>query len=100
MLQRPRRAVLFALTLLLHACGLIEPEVDALGTVRFIDIEGGCWVIDTPTQRFEPINLSSEFRIDGVGVLFQANERPDLASVCQAGRIVELTSIHFADEPG
>ncbi len=83
----------------LQACGLTGPDVDALGTVRFVDVEGGCWVIETETERYEPINLELELQREGMEVFFQAELRPDLASVCQVGVLVELTNILSADPP-
>ena len=96
MRNRSIRAAFTALLLLPAACGITDPDIDADGVVRFIDVEGGCWVIDTADQRLEPINLTSEFQIDGLNVSFQASERTDLASICQVGQIVELESIEAA----
>ena len=67
------------------------------GPLSIIDVEGGCWVIDAGPVRLEPINLTEEFQVDGLLVAFEANARPDLASICQVGRIVELTSIRVRD---
>ncbi len=87
------RAILLALATLPAACGIADPDFEDDGVVRFIDVEGGCWVIDAGTVRLEPINLTEEFRIDGLLVYFEADERTDVASICQVGQIVELTSI-------
>ena len=82
--------------LILAACGVTEPDdadINDSGTVRFVDVEGGCWVIDTESERLEPINLDSRFRVDGLFVVFSANRRTDLATICQVGRIVEIVSM-------
>ena len=88
-----RRMALIALTMIPAACGITDPDFEDDGVVHFIDVEGGCWVIDAGEVRLEPINLTEEFRVDGLAVHFEAQERTDLASICQVGRIVELTSI-------
>ncbi len=93
MKNRILRAALIALTILPLACGITDPDFDEDGVVLFLDVEGGCWVIDTGPLRLEPINLTEEFQIDGLLVAFQADLRTDVASICQVGQIVELTSI-------
>jgi len=87
--------------LVFGACGVVEVDesdsADA-GIVRFVDVEGGCWVIDSPTDRYEPINLDESFRVDGLFVAFSAVDRADLASICQVGRIVEITEIGIPED--
>lgn len=79
------------------ACGVLDVEtvdIEAAGAVRFVDVEGGCWVIDTTDSvRYEPINLQEAMKVDGLFVQFRANRRTDLASVCQVGQLIELKSI-------
>lgn len=94
-------AALIWATGLVAACaiaGIEDADFADAGTVRFVDVEGGCWVIETESERYEPINLASEFRVDGLFVLFRASERRDLASICQVGRIVEVVSIGVPDD--
>ena len=94
-----RTAALVPIFVLVGSCGLTEPDFESEGTVRFVDVEGGCWIIDTADERLEPIDLPADFRVDGLRVFFEANERSDLASICQVGRIVELDFIQVAAEP-
>ncbi len=82
---------------LASACGITGPGFGDEGVVRFVDVEGGCWVIDVGQARLEPINLPEELRVDGIRIVFEAEERQDLVSTCQLGRIVELTSVRAAD---
>jgi hypothetical protein len=42
---------------------------------------------------YEPLHLAEEFRQDGLKVTFVARPRPEMASVCMVGRIVEIISI-------
>jgi hypothetical protein len=75
------------------SCDVTTPALDDVGTVRFIALEGGCWVIETADEVYEPINLPEEFWTDGLGVSFEAVERTDMASICMVGTIVELLRI-------
>jgi inhibitor of cysteine peptidase len=64
------------------------------GTVRFQEIEGGCWsIVATDSTVYEPLNLGEDFRQDGLAVSFVARPRPEMASICMVGQIVELVSI-------
>jgi hypothetical protein len=86
-------ALSLALFTLGSSCDVTTPDLSEVGTVRFIDIEGGCWVIQTSEAIYEPTNLPAELRVDGLGVTFQATVRDDLASICMVGQIVELLRI-------
>jgi hypothetical protein len=88
---------LIALELVVAGCGTTGPDFEEDGVVRFVDVGGGCWVIEVGETRFEPINLTEEFRTDGLLVSFEAKDRTDLASYCMVGRIVELSSIRVRD---
>jgi hypothetical protein len=98
-----QRTMLVALAIAATGCGLTDPGLDETGTVRFFEIEGGCWVIDATdtdtgaTVRLEPTNLPEQLRVDGLKVRFEAHPRPDLASICMVGQIVELTGIEAVD---
>ena len=92
------RATLLALAILPAACGVTDPDFEDDGVVRFVEVEGGCWVIDAGEVTLEPTNLTQEFQVDGLPVYFEAEERPDLASYCQVGQIVELKSIRVRED--
>jgi len=69
--------------------------VNGNGVVQFVDVEGGCWrIVGDNGIHYEPINLSDEFRKDGLAVQFEVKFRRDLATVCMVGVIVEIVSIH------
>lgn len=99
MTNRLIRATLVALFMLPAACGVTDPDISEIGIVRFIQVEGGCWGIAVNEDMYEPINLSAAFREDGLRVSFQAMDRPDLASICQIGRIVEIKTIRRLEPP-
>ena len=86
-------AALAASLLFAAACGTTVPDFSGDGVVRFMGVEGGCWVIDTGDLRLEPINLGEDLRVDGLQVTFEAAELPEIESICQVGRIVEIMSI-------
>jgi len=71
----------------------IRVGVRGVGTVRYIGVEGGCWLIQTDAvTAYEPVNLPSNFKIDGLGVRFAAGPS-EHGSFCMVGRTVELDSI-------
>lgn len=89
---RKARGLLAGLVLSLASCGIVEPDVQATGTVRFDPIEGGCWLIQTSDATYDPVDLAEPFRVDGLRVRFEAELRSDLAHFCP-GVIIEITSI-------
>lgn len=72
---------------------LDESTIRADAVVARLEIEGGCWVLDTGRERYEPVNLGEAFRRDGLEVAFTARIRDDMASICQVGRLVEIVEI-------
>ena len=75
-------------------CDILGPDLDGRGTIRFLDLEGGCWGILTDEDLYEPVNLDARFRIDGMRVDFEAKLRKDMASPCMIGPMIELTKIN------
>jgi len=92
------RAAVVALMVAAPACDILTPDLDGNGVVRFIDVEGGCWAIESAGDFYEPIDLPEAFEQDGLAVDFEAVERDDLASICQVGPIVELLRIRAMEE--
>jgi len=62
-------------------------------TVRFINIEGGCWELDTPRGDYEPIGLPAEFRVDGLAVNVTLRAAPDMGSICMIGPLARIDAI-------
>jgi len=62
-------------------------------SVRFVDLEGGCWTIAVHDTHYEPLNLPAAFKRDGLPVRVAFRQRDDYGSVCQVGQIVEILSI-------
>lgn len=64
------------------------------GTVTYMDIEGGCWLIVTDGGReFNPGALPAEYRVDGMRVHFEFIILSDVAGVCMRGDYVSISSI-------
>lgn len=63
------------------------------GTVRFIPVEGGCWVIETDphTALYVP-DLPSVYRVDGLRVRIVARPRGG-GDFCMVGTGVDLDSV-------
>ena len=96
----PRRLPLLAalsIAVTVAACGLLDPEITETGRVRFEDVEGGCWLIDTEAERYFPINLPQNLQVDGLEVLFDAKSRLDLGTFCP-GVVIEI--IHISEVEG
>lgn len=71
------------------ACGSRPPSAAAAGgesaTVRFVQVETGCWVIETKAGRFQPVELAEEFKVDGLEVSVVLRDAPAMMGVCQVG---------------
>ncbi len=63
------------------------------GDVRFIDLEGGCWGLQTDSATYEPVGGFPEgFRQDQLAVRATVR-RVDGASICMIGPLVEIVTI-------
>jgi len=62
-------------------------------TIRFVNLEGGCWALETSTGRYEAIGLPQEFRKDGLAVYVVVHGAPQAVSICQMAPLVTLDSI-------
>ena len=93
---------LVASAILLAACDASQPLTpeppaangEVTGTVRFEQVEGGCWAIDLGgSQRVEPIGLPDEFKTDGLAVVVSLADMPDASSLCQIGPLKQVVAI-------
>jgi hypothetical protein len=66
-----------------------EYIVAGYGEVTYIDVEGGCISIRTDGDSYEPLGLPDGITI-GSKIIFRARIRPDLATICMVGRLVEI----------
>lgn len=94
----PTAAVALAVLLLMTGCQLLDSgeslstdeSLSTEGTVRHLEIEGGCWAIETAGERYEPLNLPTDLREDGLRIRFEAEVLPDVATFCQVGPAIEV----------
>lgn len=71
-----------------------KDEISVKGTVEHVELEGGFWgVIGDDGKRYDVVNLSKEFRKQGLRVKFVGRLRPDRVSFHMWGVIVEVISI-------
>jgi hypothetical protein len=67
------------------------PAVNA--SIRFLNLEGGCWTIAVTDAYYLPLNLPADFKRDGLPVRVEFRERDDYGSICMVGPVVEILSI-------
>ncbi len=104
-----------ALLLALAACGggksdwvvpTPAPEktgqpIHLTGVVRYYELEGGFYAIrGADGVTYNPTNLPSEFRKDGLPVDAEARRRDDAVGIHQVGPIVELERIRARGDAG
>jgi hypothetical protein len=99
------RAFTLALALAAAACSTpLQPDepgvirngdiVSGTGTVRFFTFEGGFYAIrGDDDETYDPINLPDGFKDDGLRVRFRARLLLDIASIHQAGPVVDVLEI-------
>lgn len=78
----------------------IQPPADKtvltiVGTMHRIEIEGGCWQFESETgESYELVgDQSRKLQVEGRRAKLQIKPRPDLASICMTGKIVEVIEI-------
>lgn len=68
--------------------------MELAGTVHFIEVERGAWVIrSSDGTQYHPLNLPEEFRVEGLPVTAKLRLREDIATTAMVGRPVEIVSI-------
>lgn len=71
-----------------------EDIVSGIGTVRFVDLEGGFYgIVGDDGKNYDPMDLSQQFREDGLRIRFEGKIRRDVASAHMWGTIVDITNI-------
>ena len=70
--------------------------IRASGTVRSVNVEGGCWRFDAQDGRHFEIEKGSAptgLLVDGKQATLTLRPRPDLMSTCMIGPIVEVVKV-------
>lgn len=69
-------------------------ELHLSGTVHYMNVEGGLYVIrDATGATYNPTNLPTEFRVDGLTIEADATRRDDVVSIGMVGPMVDLRRI-------
>ena len=68
-------------------------RVEADGVVRYVGLEGGFYSLESVHGKFDPMNLPTDYRQDGLRVHFAGVVRHDMASTHMYGQILELSDI-------
>lgn len=64
------------------------------GTVRYVDIEGGFYgIVGNDGTQFQPVNLGSEWKKDGLQVSVTARPGEDGMSIYMWGQQIEIITI-------
>jgi hypothetical protein len=103
-MARWRRTILTVPLLALFGCGSSSEtslptsrpgSFTIIGTVRFLNVEAGCWYIQTSDgARFEPAGEDlHQILVEGLVVELEARTLENVRSICQAGRPVEVLQI-------
>ena len=96
------KKVLFSLVILVILVFLLIPscasETTGLftreGTIKFIDLEGGFYGINGDDGvQYDPVNLNSNFKVDGLRVRFYGTVVDDRVNIHQWGTLVSITEI-------
>jgi len=81
--------LLLPLLLLSEACSAAtEPLPSVEGTIEYLGIEGGCYVLRADKETLEIINLPERYRRQGLRLRVKYKAF-DGATICMAGRPVE-----------
>jgi hypothetical protein len=84
-------------------CGCLEKYIiEDTGTIVFNDFEGGFYGIISDEfhdeeNKFDPINLPSEFKVDGLRVKFKAFVTYGQSSYHMWGTIIRILEIEILD---
>jgi len=78
-----------------------EDIIEASGTVRFIELEGGFYgIVDDDGNKYDPTNLRDEFQEDGLRVKFSFKILTDTVSTHMWGTLIEVTEIELEGQTG
>ncbi len=77
----------------LAAPATLDGVASANATVHLVAIEGGCWVLETSGDKYEPVNLPLQYRVDGLRVYVEFNSAPSNATKCMVAPLVSITRI-------
>jgi hypothetical protein len=68
-------------------------QVEADGVVRYVSLESGFYSLESGQGKFDPMNLPTDYRQDGLRVHFVGVVRHDMGSTHMYGQILQLSDI-------
>jgi hypothetical protein len=74
-------------------CREDDPGESVVLTGTLQDSGLGCWVLKSGTDTYELMNLPDKYRKAGLAATVKGKPRPDMASICMVGPIVEILQI-------
>jgi hypothetical protein len=82
--------------------GCIEKELRiATGVIKYIDIEGGFYgIFSNNGQKYEPLNLPSEFKQDGLNIRFTFRVTRNIMGFHMWGKLIYINEIEIVDTKG
>ena len=87
-------AILSILIAAMVLAGCLDVAASGAGTVRYSELEEEFYgIIGDDGENFDSINLTQEFRVDGLRVRFQAKVHGDDISTHMWGKTVKISSI-------
>lgn len=87
------------LGLALTGCFHDMDTMEGTGTVRFIDLEGGFYGIESDDgEKLDPVNLRSEFEQDGLRVSYEVRLVKEVMTIHQWGTPVEILEMEALSE--
>jgi hypothetical protein len=84
------------LTLVLITGGVLANGLltrDLVGTMRYVDLEGGYWAVVSDGEEYIPLNLTDDYMAEGLKVTFEVVERQDVMGIHMGGTYVEIINI-------
>ena len=78
--------------------GIVDPSIrSGTGKIQYMDFEGGFYgIVSDDGEHYDPINLASEFQVDGLQVSFTVKIL-DSVSIHIWGMVVEILEIEILD---
>ena len=81
---------------LVNVCAIdADNTVNLVGTLRYRDIEGGCWSLEVGNRSYQPVSNDPRFYRDGEKVKVQGILQPDVYTFCMTGPVVEVVDWTF-----
>ena len=83
------------LLLLVFFSGCLERDiVEGKGEIRYVDLEGGFYgIISYDGEKYDPVNLPNDFKIDGLHVRFRLRVLSEENSFHMWGKVIYLIEI-------